>query len=525
MRDLLLLFLFFTSSILHSQSSDTLWQYWHKNHGLSASDSLSLVKIQVFDDELRSRQGVRVCLQDTVTGALRCGLSGTKGEVFFLLPRASKHRVDAGDETGIRTIGLPDAPKLRSIYSITITPVLFSETVSNDTITQVIDSRQQATSSRVLTKITVVNTDRLPLAGEKLYFRAQRTGLVYHCETDKKGRAVLMLPKDDTYCLGTMVHDSLHCFDLPAGKMKGTMHLSFRTIGTKEFLRRKKERERLAAERDSLFRLARARDSLRLLADSLPVGLIEEDFLLGISMGGNPDQIAKNIERRAEAEQELLKKDPQYYEKSGQEIKAALWRNRNRWADKVIVCDLTGSMEPYMDQVLVWQALQRSQKLDDRYLFFNDGDAVADNHGAIGSAGGLHFTEGDELKEVLLKMRETVLAGGGGSSSENDLEALLAAARALNPGEELVLIADNYSDIWDIELLDKLGVPVHIILVGVEHGVNEQYLQIAWKTGGSVHTIAQDVEELKVLAEGETIRIGDYRYLMSNGKFLKISGT
>ncbi|GAB4254536.1 MAG: hypothetical protein Kow0027_20690 [Saprospiraceae bacterium] len=525
MRNLLLFLSLFSSSIALSQSPDTLWQYWHKNHGLSASDSLSLVKLQVFDNDMRSLQGVRVCLREEGIGTLRCGLSGTKGEVFFLLPRASEHRVDAGDEPGIRSIKLPDAPNLRSIYSITVTPTLFSEIVSNDTIVQAIDPQQQPTTARVLAKITVVNLDREPLAAEQLFFRARRTGFVYRCATDEKGRAVLMLPKDDTYCLSTIVHDSLHCFDLPAGKMKGTMRLSFRTIGTEEFLRRKKERERLAAERDSLYRLERARDSLRLLADSLPVGLIEEDFMLGLSLGAKPEQIVKNIERRAEAEKELLEKDPQYYEKSGEEIKAAFFRNRNRWANKVIVTDLTGSMKPYMDQVLVWQALQRSQKLDDRYLFFNDGDAAADNYEALGQAGGLHFTEGDELEEVLLKMRETVLAGFGGSSPENDLEALLAGAASLNPGDELVLIADNYSDVWDIELLKNLNVPVHIILAGTRYGVNEQYLEIAWKTGGSVHTLTQDIEELKKLAEGDTIEIGAYRYRMSNGKFLKISGT
>lgn len=524
MRNLSLFLFLFSTSISFSQNPDTLWQYWHKNHGLSASDSLSLVKIQVFDEDLRSLQGVRVCLREQGSGTLRCGLSGTKGEVFYLLPRGSKHQLDAGEEPNLRSIDLPDAPNLRSIFSITLTPTLFTESVSNDTITQIVEKAQQPSTTRVLTMISVVNLDREPLPQEQLFFRAKGAGKVYHCETDDAGRAVLMLPKDDTYCLSTMVFDSLHCFDLPAGKMKGTMRLSFRTIGTKEYLRRKMERERAAMVRDSLYNLARAEDSLRLLADSLPIGLIEDDFMLNLSLGVDPAKVVQAIAKRADAELELLEKDPAYYEKSGEEIKAALYRNKDRWANKVIVTDLTGSMEPYMDQVLVWHALQRGQKLDDRYLFFNDGDSIPDNFGAPGHAGGIYFTEGKELQAVMSTMRKTVNGGFGGSSPENDLEALLAGAKRLRPGDELLLIADNYSDVWDIELLKNLKVPVHIILAGVGSDVNEQYLEISWSTGGSVHTISQDIEELTKLSEGEVIAIGDEKYRISNGKFLKVSG-
>lgn len=65
--------------------------------------------------------------------------------------------------------------------------------------------------------------------------------------------------------------------------------------------------------------------------------------------------------------------------------------------------------------------------------------------------------------------------------------------------------------------------PIHIVLCGTEFGVNEQYLEIAWKTAGSIHTIEQDIEDLTKLADGETITIGAYQYRVSKGKFIQVS--
>lgn len=62
-----------------------------------------------------------------------------------------------------------------------------------------------------------------------------------------------------------------------------------------------------------------------------------------------------------------------------------------------------------------------------------------------------------------------------------------------------------------------------IILCGTERGVNENYLEIACKTGGSLHTIEQDIEHLAELADGATITIGRYQYRVSRGKFIQVS--
>lgn len=127
------------------------------------------------------------------------------------------------------------------------------------------------------------------------------------------------------------------------------------------------------------------------------------------------------------------------------------------------------------------------------------------------------------MPDLMKKMLETTSFGCSGDNPENDLEAVLEGAKLLQGMDELILIADNFSDVRDIELLTELDVPVHIVLCGTQLGVNEDYLEIAWKTGGSIHTIEQDIEGLAKLADGETITIGAYRYRVSRGKFIQVS--
>jgi hypothetical protein len=85
--------------------------------------------------------------------------------------------------------------------------------------------------------------------------------------------------------------------------------------------------------------------------------------------------------------------------------------------------------------------------------------------------------------------------------------------------KEIIMIADNFANVKDISLLEKVKKPVHIILCGARVGVNLDYLNIARATGGSVHTIEQDLEDLAKLNEGETITIKGQKFKIEKGKF------
>jgi hypothetical protein len=62
-------------------------------------------------------------------------------------------------------------------------------------------------------------------------------------------------------------------------------------------------------------------------------------------------------------------------------------------------------------------------------------------------------------------------------------------------------------------------VPVRVILCGVYDGmeINTDYLNIAYKTKGSIHTIEQDITELINQTSGKKFNINGFDYIIKNG--------
>lgn len=121
---------------------------------------------------------------------------------------------------------------------------------------------------------------------------------------------------------------------------------------------------------------------------------------------------------------------------------------------------------------------------------------------------------------------------GGGEPPENDLEAVLKGIQQRQDIEEVVLIADSYSRVRDMELLSQIDIPIRIILCGAEEknsfyqvlkpDINEEYLTIAHRTKGSIHTLRQDILNLSEKKEGEIVEIGAHRYILRNKQFIKL---
>ncbi len=522
-KHLLLSLLFILPFLLGAQTQpappDTIYQHWHAGQKVEPTKKEALLKVTVVDLDRRKIPDLEVRVLQTATGQVWQGATGKYGEVYFLVPAGSEYRVGAGDETKIETIQIPRDTYVRDNLTITHLATEFTEDVRGDTIFQRVSIAQTPTRERVLVLSSILDLDDKPIEGEVLYFSLEKSPTVYVAVTDARGKAALMLPKGRRYCFSTEIYPNLKCYDVPNHDMAGQLKITFNTIGTKAYRAREAERARQAAVRDSLYRLDRMRDSLLALTRQYD----EDDFVHQLTFGGSRDSVLKRIERRSVRDRAAIKADPLYFEKTGQVVQAALYRMRDRWKNKMVVTDLTGSMSPYMDQVILWHALQLVQGEDNRYLFFNDGDRTPDAQKIIGKTGGLYYTELAQLDSLLDKMRQTAEGGSGGDGPENDLEALLAAAPKLRGLDELVLVADNYSDCRDIELLARLKIPVHVVLCGTSEGVNEQYLEIAWKTNGSVHTIEQDIEDLAQLADGATITIGAYQYKVSRGKFIRVT--
>ncbi|MBL0357739.1 MAG: hypothetical protein IPP72_13030 [Chitinophagaceae bacterium] len=196
---------------------------------------------------------------------------------------------------------------------------------------------------------------------------------------------------------------------------------------------------------------------------------------------------------------------------------------RNNWKNIAMVADVTGSMYPYSGQLLVWLQQYSTDSLTKNFLFFNDGDDKPDDKKKPGKTGGIYSRYCSSYDEVKAMLKLAMQRGAGGDFPENTIEALLAAEKQFPDATGNVLIADNWANIRDKELTGQLKKPVKIILCAVKSNrINTDYLNLAFRTKGSLHLIGQDLTDLSLLQEGEIIRAGKTSYKISNGEFIEL---
>lgn len=185
----------------------------------------------------------------------------------------------------------------------------------------------------------------------------------------------------------------------------------------------------------------------------------------------------------------------------------------------LVVTDLTGSMSPYTAELLLWFRLAQNTGRVEHLVFFNDGDGKSDSLKVLGKTGGLYDIRPESFEEIAKLANQVVEKGNGGDEPENNVEALLYGLKVCPECEEVIMISDNWATPRDIALLKKLTKPVRVILCGTEEGINPDYLNLARDTGGSVHTIKEDIDDLLNLNEGQEIKIGKETFIIKNGKF------
>lgn len=201
----------------------------------------------------------------------------------------------------------------------------------------------------------------------------------------------------------------------------------------------------------------------------------------------------------------------------------ALSRN-TEWSKMLVVADLTGSMSPYITQLLMWYRLNTKPDKIIYWVFFNDGDFKREDEKVIGKTGGVYSAKSDSFEVVLNLSLETMMNGNGGDAAENDIEALLRGIELCPECEDIVLIADNNSPIRDLELAKEIRKPIKTILCGSNLGINTQYLDLAIETKGSIHTIEEDLQNLVDLSEGQILKIGKQTFKVVQGKMVAVKG-
>lgn len=192
--------------------------------------------------------------------------------------------------------------------------------------------------------------------------------------------------------------------------------------------------------------------------------------------------------------------------------------DRNSWKNMVVVSDLTGSMSPYVVQLILWFKLNELDKRVSAVTFFNDGNRTPDPKKVIGNTGGIYYSSNGSYEDTRALAIKTIQNGFGGDGPENDFEAILAAMEKNPEAKEIILVADNLAPVKDFELLSKIDKPVHVILCGTSFGINLQYLKLARATGGSVHTMEKDLNDLAKLGEGKTFQLGTQFFKIVGGE-------
>ncbi len=172
------------------------------------------------------------------------------------------------------------------------------------------------------------------------------------------------------------------------------------------------------------------------------------------------------------------------------------------WNNMLVVADWTGSMYKYGAQLVLWHKRQinTSQSRIRHLVFFNDGNNRKNSQKRIGKTGGIFYCKSTEITEILSTMEMVMRKGNGGDSPENDIEALLTGIKVLQGFDEVVLIADNKSDVRDLALMRMIKVPVRIILCDLQgDNIHPDYVKLAHKSGGSLHTFNRDISDIHML--------------------------
>ncbi|MFK7795937.1 MAG: collagen binding domain-containing protein [Aureispira sp.] len=395
-------------------------------------------------------------------------------------------------------------------------------------------------TNRALFNFIFTDLDGNEVEGEQFWMLDTENGKRYEASTNALGIAQILVPLSRTYTLHATHnrHFAKYTANLAPDKDILVEHIYYESISSKTWQKRLKTQESLARTRDSI---ARAQALLMAMQDSIQQEKSEEAWIANLLANKRPIpikrtlRIRKAIRAKTRFVEQQLRLNPNYAKESKQPILAVLQRHAALWKGKVVVTDVTESMRPYLDQVLIWHQLRLQKGEPISYVFFNDGDKKMASAKVIGKTGGIYTCKGtwQQMDTILQVMHKAMGCGlGGGEPPENDLEAVLAGVQQRSDVQELILIADSYSRVRDMDLLHQVKVPVRIILCGAEEqnsfyptlkpDINEEYLTIAHRTKGSIHTLQQDILNLSETQEGEIVEIGEHRYLLSNRQFIKL---
>lgn len=192
---------------------------------------------------------------------------------------------------------------------------------------------------------------------------------------------------------------------------------------------------------------------------------------------------------------------------------------RNRFRNLLVVADVTSSMSPYNAQVIQWVSKQINKNNLKAMVCFNDGDGKRQEEKIIGNTGGIYGAVYENPTQIGELFENAMRKGRGGDLQENDCEALIKAIEMFSDYDEIILVADSWAPVRDIELVHKIKKPVKVLVCGNELGPHPDYVTIALYTNGSLHFSDDDVLQFFELKAGKVQNIHGTNYVIkADGK-------
>ena len=206
----------------------------------------------------------------------------------------------------------------------------------------------------------------------------------------------------------------------------------------------------------------------------------------------------------------------------GEKLTKITKRNKDKWKKMLIVTDCSGSMMPYGTEVFLWHMLKYNKNNVNQFAFFNDGETGSQ---AIGKSGGIHMVKIKDHQKIASALNYVNSLGVKNfDNPENDLEAIIYAMDRAYNYDEVVLIADNNSSIRDFKLVKQIKHPIRIVLCGLdmENNIHPDYLELAFLTKGSIHTVEKDIENFMRDDQGRIIPIFDEKYQIQGDELVNV---
>ncbi len=454
---------------------------------------------------------MNVTLVDMNSGAKYSGKTGADGKVAIQVPPNAAYEMKIPNYTEKKILNVPNAPNATMSSSLTYSRNMiaqdaafvmtaaekkevddFANALPDTTWFKSADPFNGASDTYYANiELDLKDLSNGPLAGETVTLIGRKRRKAFKAVTNSTGMVMLKLPKGDEYDLSFQYHKNFEYTECKYSKGTSEIVWEFEYIGTKEYLRKKKE---------------------------------EEDR--------QKAEIAAQLKAQKDAKDALEQARIENAKLAYSENRIAGVMDRNNFSNPLIICDGSSNMAYIMDELGAWFGKNEKTNPTSQFVFFNDGDMKTEKDKKIGATGGLYYTPALPLDKLLVFINTVLDKSLDQDSPDNCVEGLIEGVKmAKKSFGDIVLVVDNHSSARDIDLLSEFkGHPVHVVVFcsikgGCDHSMcQEHYLKIAWKTKGTLHIDGLDYNNIANMKNGDVIEVtgAKTKYKLTNGEFFRM---